>query len=431
MNVALPREHWQNWSGYVSARPLSLRQPTELEQLGDLIKSSPGPVRFVGTGHSFTPLVQSQGTILSLDHFDALVSHDPAALQSRIGAGIEIGALTRKLHRIGQALPNMGDIDKQTFGGALATSTHGSGIGLGAYPTQLRAMQIVDGRGVVREFNSGDHFDEMAAMGASLGVFGGVTEVTIQNILPYRLHRHRWAQCIKEVLDQFESMMTAHRSSEFYYIPFSGQAIFLSSDITDAPISTRPPQKDDDGVVTLRRLRTFLLRFPWLRARLIGSAISRLAGEDYVGEWLDVYASERNVKFNEMEYHVPFEEGAATVRKIISLLENDFPHVYFPLEVRVVAPDEIWLSPFYQRASCSIAIHHDAAEDPQPFFRAAEKIFLAHGGRPHWGKMHNLKAKELSTLYPRWADAMAVRRDMDPDNRFVTPYIAGLLGMEL
>jgi FAD-linked oxidoreductase len=431
MNLALPQEHWQNWSGCVSANPLSLRQPTELAELGDLIKSSPGPVRFVGTGHSFTPLVQSQGTILSLGNFDALVSHNPAALQARVGAGVEIGALTGKLHRIGQALPNMGDINKQTFGGALGTSTHGSGISLGAYPTQLRAMQIVDGRGAVREFNSGNNADEMAAMGASLGAFGAVTEVTIQNMLPYRLHRRRWAQSITEVLDQFEQMMTAHRSAEFFYIPFSGQAVFLSSDITDAPLSTRPPERDDDGLVTLRRLRTFLLRFPWLRAKLIGSALSRLAGEDYVGEWLDVYASERNVKFNEMEYHVPFEEGATTVRKIIALLEKEFPQVYWPIEVRLVAPDDIWLSPFYKRASCSIAIHHDPAEDPQPYFKAAEKIFLAHGGRPHWGKMHNLTARELSALYPRWTDAMAVRREMDPDNRFVTPYMAGLLGIDL
>ncbi len=430
MNIAIGND-WQNWSGSVTAQPQLMSHPKHLEQLSTTIKTAPGPIRIAGTGHSFTPLVKSQGTILSLDYFSGLISHDNDKLQARIGAGTKIGALTKLLHSVGQALPNMGDIDKQAFGGGLGTATHGSGVTLGAYHTQLTAMQIVDGRGNVREFDRAAHSDVMDAVGASLGAFGAVTEVTIQNMANYRLRRRRWTEPVDGVLDQFEKRMSAHRSSEFYYIPFSGQALFLASDITEAPAGTRPPTEDDDALGTLRKLRTYLQRFPWLRRKLIGTAIARLPKEDYVGEWLNVYASERNVKFNEMEYHLPFEEGATVLRQIIRLLEEKFPHVYFPIEVRVVAPDRIWLSPFYKRASCSIAIHHDAREDPHPYFRAAEAIFRAHGGRPHWGKMHNLKAKDLSALYPRWADAMAVRRDMDPDNRFVSPYLADLLGIDL
>jgi FAD/FMN-containing dehydrogenase len=176
-------------------------------------------------------------------------------------------------------------------------------------------------------------------------------------------------------------------------------------------------------------LRNWLKRWPWLRRRLIGSAFAKIPSEDYVADWLNVYASERNVKFNEMEYHLPIEEGAKALREIIALAENKFPEVYFPVEVRVVAPDDIWLSPFYQRPTASIAIHHDALEDPLPYFAAAEPIFRKYGGRPHWGKMHNLKAADLAAIYPRWKDAMDWRREMDPDNRFVTPYMAQLLGV--
>ncbi|RVC90788.1 oxidoreductase, partial [Mesorhizobium sp. M2A.F.Ca.ET.029.05.1.1] len=53
-----------------------------------------------------------------------------------------------------------------------------------------------------------------------------------------------------------------------------------------------------------------------------------------------------------------------------------------------------------------------------------------YGGRPHWGKMHSLKAADFKKLYPRWDDALAVRRDIDPDNRFVSPYMAGLFAIE-
>jgi FAD-linked oxidoreductase len=426
-NIAATR--WRNWSGYVAAHPKSLLRPADQDELAAAIRTAPGPIRIAGTGHSFTPLVQSEGAILSLDLFQGLKSHDADRLEARIGAGTEIGALTKLLHAVGQGLPNMGDIDKQTFGGALGTSTHGSGITLGAYPTQLEAIQLTDGKGAAREFTRSANPDAIFAMGVSLGAFGAVTEVTIRNMARYRLRRRRFAAPLADVLDQFHNLMTANRSAEFYYVPFSGQALFLTTDLSDAPAGARPEQEDDDGLRTLKSLRNWLKRLPWLRRRLIGSAFAKLPPEDYVADWLNVYASERNVKFNEMEYHLPIEEGAKALREIIALAEHKFPEIYFPVEVRVVAPDDFWLSPFYKRATASIAIHHDAGENPLPYFAAAEPIFRKYGGRPHWGKMHTLTAKELATIYPRWNDAMAVRRDMDPNNRFVTPYMARLLGV--
>jgi FAD-linked oxidoreductase len=424
------RETWRNWSGFVVAEPKAITAPRSEEELADAIRTSPGPIRFVGCGHSFTPLVKSEGTILSLDNFQGLKSHDPQKVQARVGAGTRIGAMTKLLHEVGQALPNMGDIDKQSFGGALATSTHGSGIGLCAYPAQLEAIRFIDGRGRPREFTRAENADAIAATAVSLGAFGAVTEVTISNERTYRLRRRRWCEPVAGVLDRFERVMTEKRSVEFFYIPFSGQAMMVTSEIAATSATKRPANDDDEGLATLRTLRNYLKRAPWLRKLLIGAAIARTPREDYVEEWLNVFASERNVKFNEMEYHLPLEEGAKALRATIALLETRFPEVYFPIEVRVVAADENWLSPFYKRPSCSIAVHHGAPEDPLPFFNAAEQIFRRHGGRPHWGKMHSLTAKDFAGLYPRWKDAMEIRREMDPENRFVTPYMARLLGVE-
>ena len=214
-------EKWQNWSGFVTAEPQTIARPQTLDQLSATIRSAPGPIRIAGTGHSFTPLVKSEGTILSLDAFEGLKSHDPQKLQARVGAGTRIGALARLLHGVGQALPNMGDIDKQAFGGGLGTATHGSGATLGAYHTQLETMQFVDGRGQLREFDRASNPDAMNAMGASLGAFGALNEVTIRNMANYRLRRRRWTTRSRRS-STVRAMMTAHRSAEFYYIPFTG-----------------------------------------------------------------------------------------------------------------------------------------------------------------------------------------------------------------
>jgi FAD-linked oxidoreductase len=223
--------------------------------------------------------------------------------------------------------------------------------------------------------------------------------------------------------------MRGHRSAEFYFIPFSGHVMLCTCDLSEDAPTTRPTEDDEDSLATLKLLRTLLLRAPWLRRKLISSALARVPAEDYVQEWQNVYTSDRRTRFNEMEYHLPFEAGAAALREIIEMAEKRFPEVYFPMEVRSVAPDEFWLSPFYRRPTCSIAVHHDAAEDPAAFMRAAEQIFRRYDGRPHWGKMHNLTAADFGSIYPRFRDAMEVRREFDPDNRFVSPYMARILGI--
>ncbi|MET3522811.1 D-arabinono-1,4-lactone oxidase [Mesorhizobium abyssinicae] len=421
---------WSNWSGLVQAAPKLIATPADAGELADLVRIAPGPLRVAGAGHSFTPLVKSDGTIVSMEKIEGLVSHDAATSRARLRAGTRLGPLMHLMQGIGQGLPNMGDIDKQAIGGALGTATHGSGPKLGAYHTQLETLQFVDGTGKLREYSRAGDQDMIHATGVALGAFGILTEVTMNNMPTYRLRRRKWVLPIAEMLKDFETMMAAHRSAEFYYIPFSGYAQFIASDLSDAATTARPTEEDEAGLATLRKLRTALAWLPSLRRRLILGAIAKLPAEDYVQDWLNVYASDRQTKFNEMEYHLPFEEGPKALAEIIELTEKRFPEVYFPMEVRSVAPDEFWLSPFHKRLTCSIAIHHDAANDAEPFMRAAEPIFRKYGGRPHWGKMHSLKAADFKELYPRWDDAMAVRRDIDPENRFVSPYMASLFGID-
>jgi FAD-linked oxidoreductase len=420
---------WRNWSGSVLASPKRIPRPETVEELSSTILHSPGPIRIAGAGHSFTPLVQSSGTILDMSAFSGLLSHDAATNRATIGAQTRLGDLMPLLRGIGQGLPNMGDIDRQAFAGALGTATHGSGLTLGAYHTQLHAMTLVDGRGHLRHFSRETDEEMILATGVTLGAFGALTDVTIQNVPTYNLRRRRWIVPLAEILEGFESFMRGHRSAEFYFIPFSGHVMLCTCDLSEDAPTTRPTEDDEDSLATLKLLRTLLLRAPWLRRKLIGSALARVPAEDYVQEWQNVYTSDRRTRFNEMEYHLPFEAGAAALREIIEMAENHFPEVYFPMEVRSVAPDEFWLSPFYRRPTCSIAVHHDAAENPAAFMRAAEQIFRRYDGRPHWGKMHNLTAADFGSIYPRFRDAMEVRREFDPDNRFVSPYMARILGI--
>src|SRR5690606_31268318 len=103
-------------------------------------------------------------------------------------------------------------------------------------------------------------------------------------------------------------------------------------------------------------------------------------------------------------------------------------HVSFPVEVRFTAADDIWLSTGYERDNVYLAVHQFHRTDPTRYFAAMQDIFVAHGGRPHWGKMHTLGPDHLRTVYPRFDDFVAVRDRLDPARRFTNAYLRQVLG---
>ena len=163
-----------------------------------------------------------------------------------------------------------------------------------------------------------------------------------------------------------------------------------------------------------------------MRELVLGSYMKTLSDEVTIENSWKNYASERNVRFNEMEYHLPREHGLQALREVRVALESQHPEVFFPIEVRFVKGDDIWLSPFYQQDCISIAVHRFFEEDFTPYFSTIEPIFRKYNGRPHWGKLNTLQREEFRKLYPRWDDFAEVRRQMDPGGRFLNPYLASL-----
>jgi FAD/FMN-containing dehydrogenase len=199
-------------------------------------------------------------------------------------------------------------------------------------------------------------------------------------------------------------------------------------DFTDDALGSTEKIDTNDGVAELKMVRDWLAWSPRLRELILSGIIKNLNNEVTVESSWKNYASERNVRFNEMEYHLPREFGLQALREIRRALESQHHEVFFPIEVRYVKADDIWLSPFYQRDCCSIAVHRYFAEDYTPYFSTIEPILRKYHGRPHWGKLNTLQREDLRKLYPRWDDFAQVRRAIDPQGRFLNPYLARLFG---
>ncbi|HUR41887.1 MAG TPA: D-arabinono-1,4-lactone oxidase [Verrucomicrobiae bacterium] len=425
---------WRNWSGYQSCLPAQRIAPESLDQLVDLLRKAPGPVRPVGAGHSFTPLVPTDGTLLSLRNFTGLLRHDAKAMTATFGAGTKLGQVGGPLQGIGQALPNMPDVDEQSLAGAIGTGTHGTGATLGAMHSYVTALQLVTPRGEVLECSAAKHREIFDAARVSLGSLGVITEVTLQNLPTHNLKRRLWLEPLDALLERFDALAAKHHSFEIYLIPHCDSGIAITIDPTDEPVHPRGVDQDNNAVLDMKTLRDFTSWAPSLRRWLMNRATADFQPEEAVDVWYKVFPSSRAVRFNEMEYHLPREHLVPTVRRVREAVEKMHPEIFFPIEVRIVkgAGDDALLSPFHGHAtSGSIAVHHYYPEDPLPYFGTIEPLYQNlgdFGGRPHWGKMHTLSKAQLAQRYPRFQEFLDIRATLDPEGRMLNAHLKTLFG---
>jgi len=426
-------ERWTNWARQQVCAPAVIERPADEAQVAEAVRRAAGrglPVRAVGSGHSFTDIACTEGTMVDLSAMPRVLDADPPTGLVRVQAGISINALGRALEGHGLALENQGDVDTQALAGALATATHGTGLGFGNLSSRVKSLRLVDGRGEIREIDGGD---ELLGARVGLGALGIVTELTLRAVPLFTLRRHDAPRPLGETLEAMDGLVEGSDHWEFWVFPYSDVALTRTSSRSDEP----------PGAVGERRL--------WLQEHLVENAVMgafartgralprliprlnatlpRLASPTTkVGRSWKVFATRRAVRFTEMEYAIPRERAREAVEAVMDLVQRRRLPVTFPIEVRFTAGDDALLSTAHGRQTCYIAIHQYLGMEYEAYFRAVEQIMDGFGGRPHWGKRHYQSAVTLAGRYPGWDRFAAVRARLDPEGRFENDYTRRVLG---
>ncbi|MEX2208702.1 MAG: D-arabinono-1,4-lactone oxidase [Myxococcota bacterium] len=383
---------WSNFSGRVAFTPSRRARPKSEAELCSVVReaaSAGETLRVAGTGHSFTPLVESPGTLVSLDDWHGIESVDAAKHQAVIRAGTVLHALGEPLLAAGLAMRNMGDVDVQALAGAVSTGTHGTGPTLANISSQVFGARLVLASGELLELAPGDV--RLDAARVSLGLLGVFSTVTLQLVPAYRLHERVWKADTETCLAELDANIAAHRHFEFWWYPHRDYAEQKALQPTEAEAASVAGRKGE--------------RIDW-SPRILPSV--------------------RELKFNEMEYSVPAAAGPACFRAVRERMRSRWPDVVWPVEYRTLAPDTAWLSTAHARDTVTISLHQDAKLDCDAFFGDCEAVFRDHEGRPHWGKLHRRKAAELAGLYPEWQRFGRLRAELDPSGTFANPYLREL-----
>lgn len=427
---------WRNWAGDQACALLERGRPAHREELAQTIVAAVAAGRKIsvsGSGHSFTETAMTDGTMIDAGALSGVLEADRSSRLVKVGAGTVLAELNERLHELGLAMENLGDIDRQTLAGAISTGTHGTGAKLRNISSQVVAMELVLADGSVRELTAEDDPELLRAARVGIGALGAICSVTLRCVPAFTLHRVDKPEPREEVFGTFQERADAHEHFELFTFPYADSALVLERNTVEGPPR---PRGRASAFLNDVILENWALEAVSAAGKAMPRAIPSLSrfaawlasGSTATDRSDRIFANERRVRFTEMEYGVPREHGPEAARRVIEWIRSNRYPVFFPIEMRVSAGDDALLSPSHERDTAYIAVHQYRGMEWRPYFEAVEAIMNEYGGRPHWGKRHFQTAATLAERYPRWADFQAAREQLDPRHAFTNEYAERVLG---
>jgi xylitol oxidase len=400
-----------NWAGNIAFSTDRLHRPTTVEELQHLVAGTPR-IRALGTGHSFNRIADTAADLVTVADLPAHCLIDGAARTVELSAGMRYGELGGHLQAHGWALHNLGSLPHISVAGACATGTHGSGVGNACLAAAAVAIDFVRGDGELVRVARGDATFPGAVL--ALGALGIVTRITLAIEPTYDVRQHVWLDApLDRIADDLDAVLSAGYSVSLFTSwarPDVIDKVWIKSR-ADAPVAdghrwgARPadrPQHPISGMDPTAATEQLGSVGPW-NARL---PHFRLEFTPSTGEE------------QQSEYLVPRALGRDALMAVRKL---DLQPALQVCEIRTVAADELWLSPFHGRES--LGVHLTWVDDDalvQPLVAAVESALEPFDARPHWGKVFHADPREH---YPRLSAFRELAATHDPERRFGNAFL--------
>lgn len=444
MTAKAGKDTWRSWGGNLTVKPAVIVRPENTDQVEQVLRDAAAQglrVRPAGSGQSFSPLVPTSDVLLDATALSGLSSIDTEKQQVTVFGGTTIQQICQILEDHGLALANMPDFTGQTIAGAIATGTHGTGLGQPSLSEQITEITLATPSGELITCSESSHPEMLRAARVHLGVLGVIVSVTIQCVSAFRLHCAEFREPLDRLVDSLAERMSGADHFEFFWMPGRSTVhtrilsrLHRLPDTYTRPASplSRALRRADDAV-----LRTSLTSGLGRLASVAPKTVPGLntlesmskSSRRYTDVSYRVFTAPRAVRFVSTEYALPLENTAAAFSELKDLVDREGYTLSFPVLVRCSPPEQGYLSPSAGRYTGWISLRQYGKRPYEEFFRAAEHIFLNHGGRPHWGVIHTQTAETLKPMYSNWDDFLAVRSELDPHGLLLNDHTRLLLGL--
>lgn len=419
-------ETLNNWAGNYRYQATQIHQPETVEQIQELVIRS-RKLKALGTRHSFNDIADSPGDLISLEHFDKIISLDRENLTVTMEAGVRYGQLARWLHEQGYALHNLASLPHISVAGACATATHGSGDRHGNLATAVSAMELVTGDGEVKVLSRARDREQLEGAVVGLGGPGIITRLTLDISQTFQMQQ-----------DVYENLPLTELEEHFDRLTASAYSVSLFTDWRNSifnQVWVKRQVPDGNSVRADRELFGAKLATSHLHPIAGISAENCTEQMGVCGPWFERLPHFR-MEFTpsvgeelQSEYILPRRYAVAAFQAVDKIRDHIAPLLQIS-EVRTIAADNLWMSQCYKQ-DC-VAIHFTWKQDWEKVSKVLpvlEEQLAPFEARPHWGKLFTMSPAHLQSLYEKLPDFQRLLQTYDPQgkfrNEFLDKYIFG------
>jgi xylitol oxidase len=403
----------KNWAGNVSYSTARILRPRSVEEAQELIAGAE-TIRPLGTRHSFSLVADAAGVLLSTEHLDHIVEIGETTVT--VEAGIRYGELSSALHEHGLAVANLASLPHISIGGAVATGTHGSGVSNKSLAAAVSALELVCADGSIRRLSRGDADFEGAVV--ALGALGLVARASLDVVPAFELRQYVFEDLSWSTVDTHLDEILAGGYSVSLFTAWTERGV---DQVWLKTTEEQGAQSSYFGATSATQPRNPVPGARW------ENCTEQLGVPGPSGERLPHFRlgfTPSGGAELQSEYAVAREHGAEALRALRRLGPVISPLLLIS-EIRTIAADTLWLSPFYERDS--IAFHFTwkpLAAEVQAVLPRIEAALAPFAPRPHWGKLFVASPQELEAVYPKLPAFRQLREQLDSSDKFGNAFIA-------
>jgi hypothetical protein len=448
---------WQNWGRTARCQPEFSFYPERVEdlvQIVDFARETGMKIRVVGSGHSWSGLVPTDGILVYVHQLNKvnLDLSDDSYPRVVIESGATVKEVNDVLEEHGYALPLNVVLESVRFGGLIATGSHGSGWNNPTLSDLVHAIEIVTASGQLRKFEAGVDSDAvMNAVRLNLGMFGIIYRITMNVQKDWIVHAHDERLPIQTVFEDLRYLVRTQDNFDLFWWPFSDEFwVKTWKKIANTSITAKPRHSRSDKLISDvgSRVHNGLIRLSETQPRLT-PAISRFTFKltpskgNKVVDIVEAIHYRRAIEYTKMgcvevafKVDPQFENVKWAIKEVFKQVKMYARRGEYPLNVvmnvRFINHSNCLLSPaFGEGHTCYIEILSRARPADWKRFsgQVAQEWLTLPEAMPHWAKewqhipnvVQHIKSY-LGENIPRF-NQIKDQLQVDPTHMFVNPML--------
>ena len=394
------------WGDTFTCKVNTVERPKTVSDVQNIVATA-DKVRVVGAGHSFSPLICTDSTLITLSDMNNVkeIKNNEVTVE----AGISIEMLQEVLIKENKIIHGFGSIQDQNVAGAFMTSHHG--LQYNSFAENVKSLKIVTASGNVEEIH------DLFMYRASMGMLGVVVEMTIRTFPNTFVEIQQSKMSLEDAISKLQTGVAGIIETNYNQRNHGYLKLMVERDVVNTSI-TYPVQTDqwssvtwDTFVVPLTVLWPWLSTFP-----LLDFANDKITVKPIVQAW--THHSEYGMMYS--AYAVPLENCS---KVILAMDSKPYDHHVSTILIRFLKGQKSTTClTFAPEDSCVIDVY-DIQTQPNllDFHEYLEGLVHDHGGYSHWGKFY---AGDMTrqTKMSCMAEFRLKQQEVDPKEKFLNDF---------